>query len=168
MLPSGDQPALTVGYEGFYHLISVRGDVEKAELHYIVRDHDAAVFHARLQTLEHAEKVLNEKYGADTVTLELRDQYGNMKEVLDKTPEVVERAERAIRAAGLDPVPVPVRGGTDGSQLSFRGLPCPNLGTGGAGFHGPYEHITAENMELAVSILKNLVGMQNESGAADP
>ena len=168
MLPSGDQPALTEGYEGFYHLITVCGDVEKAELHYIVRDHDAAVFRARLRTLEHAEKVLNEKYGADTVTLELRDQYSNMKEILDKTPEVVQRAERAIRAAGLDPIPVPVRGGTDGSQLSFRGLPCPNLGTGGAGFHGPYEHITAENMELAVSILKNLVGMQNESGAADP
>lgn len=164
MLPSGEQPALTEGYEGFYHLTSMRGDVESADLHYIIRDHDADAFQSRLKTLEYAGKVLNEKYGGDTVTLELRNQYRNMREILDESPEVLLRAKRAIRAAGLDPKQVPVRGGTDGSQLSFRGLPCPNLGTGGAGFHGPYEHISAENMDLAVSVLKNLIGEQKTAG----
>ena len=111
--------------------------------------------------MEHAAKVLNEQYGEGTVALEFRSQYRNMREILDQTPEVLARAEKAILAAGLNPKHVPVRGGTDGSQLSFRGLPCPNLGTGGAGFHGPYEHITAENMDLAVSVLKNLAGLQD-------
>ena len=161
MLPSGDQPALTEGYEGFFHLMSMRGDVESAELRYIIRDHDAAVFQARVGMMEHAAKVLNEQYGEGTVALEFRSQYRNMREILDQTPEVLARAEKAILAAGLNPKHVPVRGGTDGSQLSFRGLPCPNLGTGGAGFHGPYEHITAENMDLAVSVLKNLAGLQD-------
>ena len=164
MLPSGEQPALTEGYEGFFHLTSIHGDVEHAELHYIIRDHDAAAFHSRLKTFEHAGRILNEKYGGNTVTLELRNQYRNMREVLDEAPEALLRAESAIRAAGLEPKRVPVRGGTDGSQLSFRGLPCPNLGTGGAGFHGPYEHITVENMDLAVSVLKNLIGGQKLNG----
>ena len=164
MLPSGDQPALTEGYEGFYHLTSMRGDVESAELHYIIRDHDSAVFQARLGIMEHAAEVLNERHGEGTVMLEFRSQYRNMNEILSQVPEVLARAEKAVIAAGLNPKHVPVRGGTDGSQLSFRGLPCPNLGTGGAGFHGPYEHITAENMELAVSVLKNLVSLRDDTG----
>ena len=165
MLPAADQPAMTEGYEGFFHLTKLQGDVESAELRYIVRDHDAAVFRARLRMMEHAVKTLNEKYGENTVRMEIREQYRNMKEVLDGVPDVITRAEHAIRLAGLEPKRVPVRGGTDGSQLSFRGLPCPNLGTGGAGFHGPYEHITAENMDLSVAVLKNLFVLQKPAEA---
>ena len=167
MLPAAEQPAMTEGYEGFFHLMNMQGDVGQAELRYIIRDHDADAFRTRLRLMEHAVKTLNEKYGDNTVCIEIRNQYRNMKEVLDGTPDVVFRAENAIRSAGMEPKRVPVRGGTDGSQLSFRGLPCPNLGTGGAGFHGPYEHITAENMDLAVAVLKNLV-VTHKPAEAEP
>ena len=167
MLPAAEQPAMTEGYEGFFHLMNMQGDVGQAELRYIIRDHDADAFRTRLRLMEHAVKTLNEKYGDNTVCIEIRNQYRNMKEVLDGTPDVVSRAVNAIRSAGMEPKRVPVRGGTDGSQLSFRGLPCPNLGTGGAGFHGPYEHITAENMDLAVAVLKNLV-VTHKPAEAEP
>lgn len=158
MLPAGDTPAHTEGYEGFYHLMSMTGTVEHAELDYIVRDHSAASFAAREATLRHIEKLINEKYGAGTAKLTLTEQYRNMAECMSDHMDIVERAERAIAAAGLKPVRVPVRGGTDGAQLSFRGLPCPNLGTGGYSFHGPYEHITAEAMDTAVEIILGIVG----------
>ena len=158
MLPAGDTPAHTEGYEGFYHLMSMTGTVERAELDYIVRDHSAASFAAREATLRHIEKLINEKYGAGTAKLTLTEQYRNMAECMSGHMDIVERAERAIAAAGLTPVRVPVRGGTDGAQLSFRGLPCPNLGTGGYSFHGPYEHITAEAMDIAVEIILGIVG----------
>ena len=158
MLPAGDTPAHTEGYEGFYHLMSMTGAVEHAELDYIVRDHSAASFAAREATLQHIEKLINEKYGAGTAKLTLTEQYRNMAECMSGHMDIVERAERAIAAAGLKPVRVPVRGGTDGAQLSFRGLPCPNLGTGGYSFHGPYEHITAEAMDTAVEIILGIVG----------
>lgn len=158
MLPAGDTPAHTEGYEGFYHLMSMTGTVEHAELDYIVRDHSAASFAARETTLRHIEKLINEKYGAGTAKLTLTEQYRNMAECMSDHMDIVERAERAIAAAGLTPVRVPVRGGTDGAQLSFRGLPCPNLGTGGYSFHGPYEHITAEAMDTAVEIILGIVG----------
>ena len=158
MLPSGDTPAHTEGYEGFYHLMSMTGSVEHAELDYIVRDHSAASFAAREQTLRHIEKLINEKYGAGTAKLTLTQQYRNMAECMSGHMDIVERAERAIAAAGLTPVRVPVRGGTDGAQLSFRGLPCPNIGTGGYSFHGPYEHITAEAMDTAVEIILGIIG----------
>ena len=158
MLPAGDTPAHTEGYEGFYHLMSMTGTVERAELDYIVRDHSAASFAARETTLRHIEKLINEKYGAGTAKLTLTEQYRNMAECMSDHMDIVERAERAIAAAGLKPVRVPVRGGTDGAQLSFRGLPCPNLGTGGHSFHGPYEHITAEAMDTAVEIILGIVG----------
>lgn len=158
MLPAGDTPAHTEGYEGFYHLMSMTGSVEHAELDYIVRDHSAASFTAREATLRHIEKLINEKYGAGTAKLTLTEQYRNMAECMSGHMDIVERAERAIAAAGLTPVRVPVRGGTDGAQLSFRGLPCPNLGTGGYSFHGPYEHITAEAMDTAVEIILGIVG----------
>lgn len=157
MLPSGEIPAKTEGYEGFYHLLEMRGTVEHAELDYIVRDHDAARFAAREETLRHIEKLINEKYAPGTATLTLTEQYRNMADCLNARPDVVERAERAIENAGLTPVRVPIRGGTDGAQLSFRGLPCPNLGTGGYSFHGPYEHITAQAMDKAVEIILNIV-----------
>lgn len=158
MLPAGDTPAHTEGYEGFYHLMSMTGSVERAELDYIVRDHSAASFAARETTLRHIEKLINEKYGAGTAKLTLTEQYRNMAECMSDHMDIVERAERAIAAAGLKPVRVPVRGGTDGAQLSLRGLPCPNLGTGGYSFHGPYEHITAEAMDTAVEIILGIVG----------
>ena len=157
MLPSGDVPEKTSAYEGFFHLTDMRGCVEKASLDYIIRDHDAVLFAQRKQTMRHIEELINEKYGAGTAVLTVREQYRNMAEVLEQNMESVERAEKAIVKAGLNPKRVPIRGGTDGSQLSFRGLPCPNLGTGGYGFHGPYEHITAENMDKAVEILINIL-----------
>ncbi|MBQ9045650.1 MAG: peptidase T [Oscillospiraceae bacterium] len=157
LLPAAERPERTEGYEGFYHLTELKADVESARLHYIVRDHDAARFDARKATMEQAAQYLNEVYGDGTVTLTLRDQYRNMAEVLSGCPEVLTRAENAIRASGLTPARRPIRGGTDGAQLSFRGLPCPNLGTGGYGCHGPYEHICAEDMDAMVKVLKALL-----------
>jgi len=153
MLPADEIPARTENYEGFYHLTDIRGDVSEAEFRLIVRDHDAARFAARCDRLREIEKALNAECGAGTVTLTLREQYRNMAEILADHMDVVTRAEDAIRACGLTPVRRPIRGGTDGSQLSFRGLPCPNLGTGGAAYHGPFEHISAENMDKMVDIL---------------
>lgn len=157
MLPSGDTPRNTEGYEGFFHLCEMSGDVSNAKLEYIVRDHDAAMFRCRLETLRHAEKLLNEKYGQGTVTLTIKEQYRNMKEKIEPCMHLIENASQAAREAGLEPVHLPVRGGTDGARLSFMGLPCPNLGTGGYAFHGPFEHITAEGMDLAVKTLKGIV-----------
>ena len=157
MLPEKEIPACTEGYEGFYHLTDMRGDVSEAELKYIVRDHDAKRFLARCDTLRKIERDMNAEYGEGTVTLTLNEQYRNMAEILTDHMQIVERAERAIRASGLEPVTRPVRGGTDGAQLSFSGLPCPNLGTGGAAFHGPSEHIAVEDMDKMVEILLNIV-----------
>ena len=162
MLPSGDVPEKTEKYEGFFHLTDMQGNVEKATLDYIIRDHDAAAFRVREEMMRHIEALINEKYGAGTAQLSIREQYRNMAEILSDRMEIVELAERAIERAGLTPERVPIRGGTDGSQLSFRGLLCPNLGTGGYGFHGPYEHITAENMDKAVEILLNVLALNAE------
>ena len=157
LLPADETPAATENYEGYYHLTDVKGDVSEAEYRYIIRDHDAEKFAARCRKLEEIAAAMNDKYGAGTVELTVTEQYRNMAEVLAHHPQVVARAEQAIRRTGLEPDILPIRGGTDGSQLSFRGLPCPNLGTGGAAFHGPYEHITAENMETVVEILLHIV-----------
>ena len=157
LLPAHERPENTEGYEGFYHLTSMQGDVEKAQLRYIIRDHDAERFEARKQKMAENVRCLNVKYGEGAAALLIRDQYRNMAEILETHPEIIRRAEAAVRTAGLQPRCVPVRGGTDGAQLSFRGLPCPNLGTGGAAFHGPYEHISVQNMDLCVRILKNLL-----------
>ena len=157
MLPAGETPEHTEGYEGFFHLTDMQGNVEKATLSYIIRDHDAALFEGRKKTMEHIAALLNEKYGPGTVTLTIRDQYRNMEEKLRERMDVVQRVEKAIRAVGLEPASVPVRGGTDGSQLSFRGLLCPNLGTGGYCCHGPYEHASAQKMDQVVEILLGLL-----------
>lgn len=153
-LPEQETPAHTEGREGFYHLIDMSGDVASATLSYIVRDHDKASFEARLDTLRSLEKAMNDKYGAGTVTLTITESYLNMLEIIEQHPEVVELAKDAIQSVGLDPLSRPVRGGTDGARLSFMGLPCPNLGAGGYGFHGPYEHITVEGMETSIQILR--------------
>jgi len=157
MLPPEEQPAFTEGYEGFYHLTHMEGTVEKAQLQYIIRDHDREKFEARKQNLQAVCRKLNEKYGEGTVIAQITDTYYNMAEILKNHMHLVEHAKEAIKKTGLTPVIKPVRGGTDGSQLSFRGLPCPNLGTGGAAFHGPYEHISLEGMELSVRIIRELV-----------
>ena len=157
MLPAAERPEHTEDHEGFYHLTDMQGTVEKATLAYIIRDHDAARFAAREQTMRQIEKFINEKYGEGTARLTIREQYRNMAEKLQERMEIVELAERAIEKEGLTPVRVPIRGGTDGAQLSFRGLLCPNLGTGGYACHGPCEHITAEDMDTVVNILLHVV-----------
>ncbi len=157
LLPAAETPAHTEGYEGFFHLTGMEGNVEKAVLYYIIRDHSSAHFEARQEMLRHIEKIMNEKYGEGTVTLDIRQQYRNMKEKLQPCMHLIDFAKEAIRELGLEPEEVPVRGGTDGAQLSYRGLPCPNLGTGGYAFHGPYEHITAEGMDTAVQVMHGIV-----------
>lgn len=157
MLPAGETPRDTEGYEGFFHLTDMNGNVEKAHASYIVRDHDAQHFEKRLEQMQEIVKKLNRKYGDGTVTLEIKRQYKNMAEKILPCFHLVERAQQAIHENGLEPVTLPVRGGTDGARLSFMGLPCPNLGTGGHAFHGPYEHITVEGMESVVQILLTIV-----------
>lgn len=156
MLPPDEIPAKTQGREGFFHLCDMSGDVSAAKLSYIIRDHDAEKFSQRKQTMREIERKINETYGAGTATLTLREQYRNMAEILQHHPDVVERAKQAIRAVGLTPVSNPVRGGTDGAQLSFCGLPCPNLGTGAYALHGPYEHAIAEQMDVVTEILLHI------------
>ena len=157
MLPAGDTPAHTEGYEGFFHLTDMSGSVEKATLSYIIRDHDAARLAARKDCMRHIETLINDKYGAGTAKLTMHDQYRNMAEIVLSRPEIVRLAEAAVRGVGLEPKARPIRGGTDGAQLSFRGLPCPNLGTGGYACHGPFEHATAEGLETAAQIVLNIL-----------
>lgn len=157
MLPAGDIPARTENYEGFFHLTDMSGSVEKATLAYIIRDHDKAAFACRKSLMHHAVKVINEKYGEGTAELTIHEQYGNMAELIMTKPEIIELAKRAIRRESIEPAIIPVRGGTDGAQLSQRGLLCPNIGTGGYSFHGPYEHITAERMDTMVNIILNII-----------
>lgn len=157
MLPSADTPRNTENYEGFFHLTGASGDVEHAEASYIIRDHSKEMFGARKALMKHAADILNEKYGKDTVILGIEDSYYNMREEIEKCPEVVQMAEEAIKKLGLEPLSPPIRGGTDGARLTFCGLPCPNLGTGGHAFHGPYEHITAEGLALASDIVFEII-----------
>ena len=156
-LPAFSRPEHTEGREGFFHLTSMQGDVTTAHLGYIVRDHDAAKFAARKAQMQHIAACLNDRYGAGTVELDIKDSYYNMLEKIQPHFHLVENARKAIRAAGLEPIETPVRGGTDGATLSYMALPCPNLGTGGFNFHGPCECITAEKMDQGVEILLNLV-----------
>lgn len=157
LLPSQETPRDTEGYEGFFHLTDMEGDVAHARLNYIIRDHDSAKFEQKKELLKSIEKQMNRKWGRGTVTLTLTDQYRNMAEIIADSMHLIENAKKACESAGVTPLILPIRGGTDGAQLSFRGLPCPNLGTGGHGYHGPYEHITAEGMEAACRIAIELV-----------
>ena len=162
LLPENETPAHTEGREGFYHLTDFSGDIAHAKVNYIVRDHDKATFEKRLDTLRGIEQKINGKYHADTVKLNIQHSYSNMLEVIEKNEYVVAIAKKAIKNVGLEPVSRPVRGGTDGARLSFMGLPCPNLGTGGYGFHGPFEHISVEGMDTAVSVIKEIVKITAE------
>ena len=157
MLPAGQTPRDTEGYEGFFHLCDISGTTEHATMYYILRDHSAEIMAARKATLKHVEKLLNAKYGAGTVAVTIKDQYQNMVEKIKPCFHLIENACAAVKELGLEPVTEPIRGGTDGARLSFMGLPCPNLGTGGYAYHGPYEHITVEGMELATEIILGII-----------
>ena len=159
MLPAGDTPRNTDGYEGFFHLTKMEGNVDRAEASYIIREHDGHLFEGRKKLMTHAAALLNEKYGENTVVLEIREQYRNMREVIEQTPFLMDYIDKAMASAGLEPDHTATRGGTDGSRLSFMGLPCPNIGTGGYAFHGPYEHITLEGMEKARDTALGLVSL---------
>ena len=157
MLPTGQTPRDTENYQGFYHLHAMQGNVERATLHYIVRDHSAELFAEREATLRRIADDMNRRYGAGTVELTIREQYRNMRAQILPYYHVVENALEATREQGIEPIIRPIRGGTDGARLSYMGLPCPNLGTGGYAFHGPYEHITAEAMDIQTAILCGIV-----------
>lgn len=157
LLPKNEIPACTEGYEGFFHLTDMTGNVESCTLSYIVRDHDAARFDERIAVLHQVANEINRKYGDGTVELAVREQYRNMAEMVKPCYHLIENAISAAEEVGLIPIVTPIRGGTDGARLSFMGLPCPNLGTGGHGFHGPYEHITAEGMDAAVAMMQAII-----------
>lgn len=161
MLPA-ETPATTEGYEGFYHLMETTGSVEHSKLTYIVRDHDADKFAQRNDFLRHIEKTMNEKYGEGTVKLTIKEQYRNMKEKIEPCMHLIDNAKKAIKSVGLEPTVDAIRGGTDGAQLSFKGLPCPNIGTGGAAYHGACEHISVEGMDKVVDIAVELIKIYAE------
>ena len=157
MLPAWERPEHTEGYEGFYHLSEMRGDEEEAVLKYIIRDHDAEKFAERKETVLRIEAYLNGRYGEGTVRAELKDSYRNMKEIIERHPEILRRAEAAFRSCGVEPLITPIRGGTDGARLSYMGLPCPNLSTGGYNFHGRKELIPVQSMEKMTEVLEALI-----------
>ena len=157
LLPVQQRPEFTDGYEGFFHLMSIQGTVERTELHYIVRDHDMAKFQQKKAVMADAAAFINRKYGEGTLELTVKDSYFNMKQCIEPVMYVVDRAKAAMRAVGMDPVAVPIRGGTDGARLSYEGLPCPNLCTGGENYHGRFEYIPVEDMELCVKMLVKIL-----------
>lgn len=157
MLPANETPRYTKDYEGFYHLDQMSGDVAEASMDYIIRDHDREIFEQRKIKMQEIADALNAKYGEGTVEICIKDSYYNMKEILVHHMHLVDNAKEAMRQVGITADILPVRGGTDGSRLSFMGLPCPNLGTGGYAYHGPYEHITKEGMETATKVIEKII-----------
>lgn len=150
MLPKNEVPECTTGYEGFFHLVGMKGGVEQTTLTYIIRDHNADIMSKRKELLQRCVKTLNEKYGAGTVTIELADQYKNMREVIEPMMYVIDIACQAMYEVGVEPKIKPIRGGTDGAQLSFKGLPCPNIFAGGVNFHSRYEFVPVGSMKKAM------------------
>ena len=161
-LPKGDTPAETEGYEGFYHLTNIQGEVENTELRYIIRDFDLASFEMRKETMRQITVRLNEKYGKDTFTIEIKDQYFNMKEKIVPVKHIVDTAARAMEAVGVVPIIRPIRGGTDGARLSYMGLPTPNIFTGGHNFHGKFEFIPTYAMEKSVEVILKIIEMYSK------
>ena len=157
MLPVNERPETTEGYEGFYHLVSVQGNVTTTKMKYFIRDFDRRSFDARAQKLRDIAEEMNKKYGEVKVKVEIVESYYNMREKIEPCMQLIDYAKAAIEHAGITPIVSPVRGGTDGARLSFKGLPCPNLGTGGHAFHGVFEHITVEGMDKAVLIVKDII-----------
>ena len=150
MLPRHETPEHTEGYEGFYHLVGIQGDVEQTTLSYIIRDHDRSRFESRKREMAHLVRKINAEFGEDTAVLELRDQYYNMREKIEPVMHIIDTAFAAMEAVGVKPNVKPIRGGTDGAQLSFKGLPCPNIFAGGLNFHGRFEFVPIQNMEKAM------------------
>lgn len=157
MLPVNERPETTEGYEGFYHLVSVQGNVTTTKMKYFIRDFDRRSFDARAQKLRDIAEEMNKKYGEGKVEVEIVESYYNMREKIEPCMQLIDYAKAAIEHVGITPIVSPVRGGTDGARLSFKGLPCPNLGTGGHAFHGVFEHITVEGMDKAVLIVKDII-----------
>jgi len=162
LLPAAERPEYTEHYEGFTHLTNISGDVEETNLQYIIRDHSKELFEKKKLVLAEAVNFLNLKYGADTVELQLKDSYYNMKEKIQPVMEIVELAKKAMEEVGVTPLITPVRGGTDGARLSFMGLPCPNIFTGGHNFHGKYEYIPVKSMGKAVDVILKIVELNSE------
>ena len=157
LLPIHQRPEATEGYEGFFHLMDMKGEVEESQLRYIIRDHNMDKFQEKKAIMAAAAEFLNAKYGAGTVELTIRDSYFNMKRCIEPVMYVVERAKAAMAAVGMNPVEVPIRGGTDGARLSYEGLPCPNLCTGGENYHGRFEYVPVEDMELCTKMLVQIL-----------
>lgn len=157
MLPVDERPETTEGYEGFYHLNAMSGNVTTTNMKYLIRDFDKENFDKRAEKMQEIAEVLNQKYGEGSVEVKVTESYRNMREKIEPCMELVDMALATIKNVGLEPVVEPIRGGTDGARLSFMGLPCPNLGTGGHAFHGVFEHITVEGMDLGVKIVKDIV-----------
>lgn len=153
MLPADETPETTEGYEGFYHLLGIESNIENAKLSYIIRDHDRDKFEERKAFIEKCVVEMNKKYGEGTVTADVKDQYYNMKEMIDPKMHVIDIVLKAMQDSGVPPKVEPIRGGTDGAQLSFKGLPCPNIFAGGVNFHGPYEFISVQVMEKAMQVI---------------
>lgn len=162
LLPVGQRPELTEGYDGFFHIISFKGTVEEAEFGYIIRDHDRKKFEEKKELIEQCVKFINVKYGEGTATLEVKDQYYNMREQVEPYYFIVETAVKAMEMAGVKPKIQPIRGGTDGANLSFKGLPCPNIFAGGMNFHGKMEFAPLENIEMASEVVLNIVKLYAE------
>ena len=157
LLPKDACPEKTEGYEGFYHMTEFNGNVEQAVMRYIIRDFDPVTFVEKQEKLRQAVAQINETYGEGTAEVKIEESYRNMREKIEPCMQLIDYAKEACKEAGVEPDIAPIRGGTDGARLSFVGLPCPNLGTGGDGFHGPFEHITVEGMDLSVEIIKNII-----------
>lgn len=153
MIPASETPEATEGYEGFYHLLGIQSNIEHATLSYIIRDHDRDRFEDRKAFIEECVERMNEKYGEGTVTADIKDQYYNMKEKIDPVMHVIDIVLKAMQDSGVAPKVEPIRGGTDGAQLSFKGLPCPNIFAGGVNFHGPYEFVSIQVMEKAMRVI---------------
>ena len=162
LLPSDQRPEHTEGYEGFYHLISFKGEVESATFSYIIRDHDMALYEKKKDYMQKCVAFINEKYGEGTATLELKHQYYNMRKQVEPHYHIVEKALKAIEMAGITPKVQPIRGGTDGANLSFMGLPCPNIFAGGHNFHGKMEYLPLESMEKASEVILNIISLYAE------
>lgn len=157
MLPENETPATTKGFDGFYHLMDITADISEAKLQYIIRDHDEEKYEARKKFMEEKVAEFNQKYGAGTAEVEIKEQYRNMKQQFEGKMHIIDLAAKAMKEAGIEPKIKAIRGGTDGAQLSYMGLPCPNIFAGGMNFHGPYEYVALESMEKAVEVIINIV-----------
>ncbi|WP_456420719.1 peptidase T [Lutibacter sp.] len=161
-LPKDEVPEKTEGYEGFYHLYAMNGEVEKTELQYIIRDHDLKLFEERKETFQKIADDFNKKLGSSTVDVEIKDQYFNMRKKIEPVMHIVDIAEEAMKQLGIKPLIKAIRGGTDGSQLSYKGLPCPNIFAGGHNFHGRYEYVAVESMQLATDVIIKIAQITTE------